>query len=57
MSAEEYYVSGDCVGANSENLLCRLLEDGAVFTTGLTMVIFHGDTLMGRVTEITNRVF
>jgi hypothetical protein len=36
-------------------LLCRL-EDGVVYTTGLTMVMFHGDPLMRRVTEVIDRV-
>jgi hypothetical protein len=36
-------------------LLCRL-EDGLVFTTDLTMVIFHWDPLMRRVNEIIDRV-
>jgi hypothetical protein len=35
--------------------VCRL-EDGVVFTTGLTMIIIHGDPLMKRVTEIIDRV-
>jgi len=56
MYAEEYYVSSDYVGENSENLLCRL-EDSIILTTGLNMVIFHGDTLMRRFTVIINRVF
>jgi hypothetical protein len=53
--AEDKYASGDYIDENSEHLLCQL-EDGVVFTTGLTMVMFHGDPLMGRVTEIINRV-
>jgi ABC-type Fe3+/spermidine/putrescine transport system ATPase subunit len=40
MFAEVNYAAGDYVGENSETLLCRL-EDGLVFTTDLTMVIFH----------------
>jgi hypothetical protein len=53
--AEDNYARGNFVGENSENLLCKL-EDGVVFTTGLTMIMFHGDPLMGRVTEIIDRV-
>jgi len=53
--AEDNYASGYYVGENSEHILCRL-EDGVVFTTGPTMVMFHGDPLMSRVTEIIDRV-
>jgi hypothetical protein len=52
---EENYASGVYVGENSEPLLCRL-EDGIFFTTGLTMIMFHGDPLMRRVNEIIDRV-
>jgi hypothetical protein len=54
-SVEANYVIGNLVGENSEPLLCRL-EDGVVFSTGLTMLMFHGDPLMRRVTEIIDRV-
>ena len=54
-NAEDIYCSGGLVDENSENLLCRL-EDGVFYTTGTTMVMFHGDTLMRRVTEIIDRV-
>jgi hypothetical protein len=40
---------------NSEPLVCWL-EDGVVFKTGLSMIMFHGDPLMKRVTEIIDRV-
>jgi hypothetical protein len=53
--AEWQYAVGDYIGENSEPLVCRL-EDGVVFTTGLTMLMFHGDPLMKRVTEIIDRV-
>jgi hypothetical protein len=53
--AEDKYAFGDYIGENSEHLLCKL-EDGVVFTTGLTMIMFHGDPLMRRVTEIIDRV-
>ena len=48
-------VSGRYVGENSEPLLCRL-EDGVVYSSGLTMVMFYGDPLMKRVTEIIDRL-
>ena len=54
-AAEDNYAGGDYVGENSEHLLCKL-EDGVVFSSGLTMVMFHGDPLMRRVTEIIDRV-
>jgi len=53
--AEDNYATGYYVGENSEHILCRL-EDGVVFTTGLIMVMFHGDPLIRRVTEIVDRV-
>jgi hypothetical protein len=53
--AEENYAAGDYVGENSEPLLCRL-EEGVVFTSGQTMLMFHGDPLMRRVNEIIDRV-
>jgi hypothetical protein len=52
---EENYAAGVYVGKNSEPLLCRL-EDGVVSTSGLRMIMFHGDPLMRRVNEIINRV-
>jgi hypothetical protein len=56
LSAEESYALGDFVGENSEPLVCKL-EDGIFLQTGFTMVMFHGDPLMRRVTEIIDRVF
>jgi hypothetical protein len=53
--AKEFYASGFFVGKNSEPLVCRL-QDGVVFTTGLKMMMFHGDPLMKRVSEIIDRV-
>jgi hypothetical protein len=53
--AEDNYARGDYVGENSDRLLCRL-DDGVVFTTGLTMIMFHGDPLMRRVNAIIDRV-
>ena len=49
--AECHYVLDCFVGENSESLLCRL-EDGLIFTTGLSIVMFHGDSLLTRDTEI-----
>jgi hypothetical protein len=53
--AESHYAFGDFFGENSEPMLCRL-EDGAVFTTSLSMIMFHADPLMRRVSEIIDRV-
>jgi hypothetical protein len=55
IGAELMYANGDFIGKNSEPLLC-MLEDGAIFNTGLSMIMFHGDPLMRRVTEIIDRV-
>jgi hypothetical protein len=55
LKAEAYYAVGDFVGENSEPYVCKL-EDGVFLQTGLTMVMFHGDPLMRRVTEIIVRV-
>jgi hypothetical protein len=55
MEAEEHYSTGDFVCENSEPLVCRL-EEGVVSTTGLTMVMFHENPLMRRVTKIIDRV-
>jgi hypothetical protein len=53
--AEDYYAIGYFVGENSEPLLCRL-EDGIVYSFGQSMIMFHGDPLMRRVTDIIDRV-
>jgi hypothetical protein len=53
--AEDKYVVGDFVGENSKPLLCSL-EDGIVYSFGQIMVMFHGDPLLRRVTEIIDRV-
>jgi hypothetical protein len=42
-------------GENSEPLLCKL-EGGVLQHYGLTMIMFYGDPLMRRVTEIVDRV-
>jgi hypothetical protein len=54
-AVEENYFAGAYVGENSESLLCRL-EDGLVFNTGLTMVMFYGDPLLRLVIEIIDLV-
>jgi hypothetical protein len=54
--AEESYANGFFLGENSEPLVCKL-EDGVIFQTGHTMLMFHGDPLLRRVTEIIDRVF
>jgi len=53
--AEINYALGNYIGENSEPLLCRL-EDGVVFNYGQTMLMFHGDTLLRRVSKIIDRV-
>jgi len=53
--ADVNYAIGAFFGEKSEPLVCRL-EDGIVFTTGLTMLMFHGDPLIRRVDEIIDRV-
>jgi hypothetical protein len=52
--AQLSYTVGD-FGESSEPLLCRL-KDGVVFSSGQTMLMFHGDPLMRRVSEIIDRV-
>ena len=53
--AEIYYAVGYLFGNNSRPLLCKI-EDGVVFTSGQTMLMFHGDPLMRRVPEIVDHV-
>jgi hypothetical protein len=53
--AEIFYDSGYFLDEKSKYLVCRL-EDGVVFKKGLSMIMFHGDPLMERVTEIIDRV-
>jgi hypothetical protein len=40
---------------NSESSLCKL-EDGMFYNDGLSMIMFHGDPLLKRVSEIVDRV-
>jgi hypothetical protein len=54
-NARAFYEFGEYVGENSEPLLCKL-EDGVVFKSFLSMIMFHGDPLMKRVNEIIERV-
>jgi hypothetical protein len=55
ITAELNYAIGDFVGKNSKPLLCKL-EYGVVVPASLTMLMFHGDPLMGRVNDIIDRV-
>jgi hypothetical protein len=55
IAADIEYANGAYVGENSDPLLCRL-EDGAVFNTGLSMLMLHVDPLMRRVNEIIDQV-
>jgi hypothetical protein len=50
-----FYAWGDFVGENCEPLICKL-EDSLVYIKGLSRVIFHGDPLLRRVSEIIDRV-
>jgi hypothetical protein len=53
--AELNYANGAFVGANSEPLVCSL-EDGVLFSSGISMMMFHGDPLLRRVSEIIDRL-
>jgi hypothetical protein len=53
--AEIQFALGYFIGENSEPLVCRL-EDGVVFTSGLTMIMLHGDPLIKIITEIIDHV-
>jgi hypothetical protein len=53
--AEEMYASGSFIGENSEPLVC-MLEDGVVYFSCPSMLMFHGDPLMKRINEIISRV-
>jgi hypothetical protein len=55
MVAEEMHAFGGYFGQKSEPLVCGL-EDGVVFTSGQTMLMFQGDPLMRRVSQIIDRV-
>jgi len=53
--AEMSYAFGEFLGENSEPLLCRL-EDGVVFKSGQTMLMFYADPLLTRVIKIIDQV-
>jgi hypothetical protein len=53
--AKENYANGNFVGENSEPLLCKL-QEGPFLQCGSTMLMFHGDPLLRRFTEIIDRV-
>ena len=53
--AEECYAVGDFVGENSKPFLCKL-DDDVFFSFGQSMLMLHGDPLMGRVNKIIGRV-
>ena len=53
--AENNYAAGTFVGENSEPLLCRL-EDGIIFKTGQSMIIFRRDPLLRQASEIIGSV-
>ena len=53
--AEICYANDDLGGDNSEPLLCKI-EDGVFISFGQSMLMLHGDPLMGRVNEIIDRV-
>ena len=53
--AEVSYALGNFIGENSEPLLCRL-EDGVVYSYGQAMLMFLGDPLLRRVSEMIDRV-
>ena len=55
ISAEYLYTLGKSADDKSKPLLYGL-EYGVFFPTRLTMLMFHGDPLMSRVTEIIDRV-
>jgi len=55
ITAELKYTIGATVVENSKPLLCKL-DDGVVFHSSLTMMMFHGDPLMRRVNDIIDRV-
>ena len=49
------YAVGDFLGENSEPLMCKV-EDGILFSSGISMIMFRGDPLLSRVTEIIDRL-
>jgi hypothetical protein len=55
LHVEAFFALGYLVGENSEPLLCKL-EDGTFYNDGLSMIMFHRDPLLKRVSEIIDRV-
>jgi hypothetical protein len=55
LDVERIFALGVLVSKSSEPLLSKL-EDGMVHNEGLTMIMFHGDPLLRRVSEIIDRV-
>jgi hypothetical protein len=53
--AEYCYSLGEFSGENSERLLCKL-EDGVVYSCTLSMLMFPGDPLATRLTEIIHHI-
>jgi hypothetical protein len=53
--AEIHFAAGNIIGENSEPLLCGL-EDGVNYKYGQSFVMLHADPLIGRVSEIIDRV-
>jgi hypothetical protein len=53
--ADENYARVFYVGKNSEPLMCRL-ENGLVYSTGLAMIMSHGDPLLRRVNNFIEHV-
>ena len=53
--AELNYAIAKFVGENSGPLMCRL-EDCIFYTSGLTMIMFHGDSLLSRAAETIVRL-
>jgi len=54
--AELNYAIRKFEGENSETLMCRL-EDCVFYTSGLTMIMFHADSLLKLATESIDRLF
>ena len=53
--AEGCFALGELVVLNSEPFLCKI-EDGVMLSSGLSMLMLHGDPLMRRFNVIIDRV-